>query len=724
MIATETISLRVKLGGAIATDNSPITGHYVTMSSAGVVIGVQAIHSVTNGVTPVVITPNALSGYVNVLKNLQVSNADSVTATVILEQWDGTTARQMSSSPLLVNQFLTLDSDGKITLSASGGITGTGTVTQVQGNGTVNGLSLSGNVTTSGNLTLSGNIPIANATTTGLLTSTDWVSFNSSSGLPVGGTTGQILGKLSATDGDAGWTQSIKGNATISSSGTATDNKLTVQNDGTSDGNCSIVLRRNDADQGAITAIPGNGGLVLSHNHASGKIIFQTGVNLTEKMRIDYLGRFGIGIDTPTSFLHLKAGTTTANTSPMKFEDGVLMTTPEHGAVEFDGSNIWTTISGVRAKNIFSSNNLSALSATTSAQLAGVISDETGTGSLVFGTNCTLNTPNLTTPSAINLTNAVSLNLTSGVSSKLPIANGGVPVGGTAGQVLAKIDGADNNVQWTTAASGSSAIGKNYLHNSNFAINQLGLSGTVTLTANSKDAHDRFKAGASGCTYTFATVAGKTTFTISAGNLIQTVNALDLPSGTNTMCLSFGGTSTGKIGAGTAGASGVTGSVVGGTNLDITFSTGTLWEVKLEKGSTPTAYEQPSLADEWANCLLYFEVKTPLTAGTMIATGFASSYIQSAGNTTKCYFALNFTRKASVPIITMPINSNNNTGWLVNDSATLNSIVSLLSSYTAARDFANITVAASHSIVAGTALSLICGSVNIPTTAIKIDARL
>ncbi|HUC88556.1 MAG TPA: tail fiber domain-containing protein [Candidatus Paceibacterota bacterium] len=50
-------------------------------------------------------------------------------------------------------------------------------------------------------------------------------------------------------------------------------------------------------------------------------------------------------------------------------------------------------------------NNLSAFAATTSAQLAGVISDETGSGSLVFGNSPTLATPNLGTPSALVGTN-------------------------------------------------------------------------------------------------------------------------------------------------------------------------------------------------------------------------------------------------------------------------------------------------------------------------------
>lgn len=51
---------------------------------------------------------------------------------------------------------------------------------------------------------------------------------------------------------------------------------------------------------------------------------------------------------------------------------------------------------------------LAQFAATTSAQLAGVISDETGTGLLVFGTSPVLTTPNLGTPSAINLTNATA----------------------------------------------------------------------------------------------------------------------------------------------------------------------------------------------------------------------------------------------------------------------------------------------------------------------------
>jgi len=58
---------------------------------------------------------------------------------------------------------------------------------------------------------------------------------------------------------------------------------------------------------------------------------------------------------------------------------------------------------------VVTTDKLSVHAATTSTELAGIISDETGSGSLVFATSPTLVTPNLGTPSAINLTNATSV---------------------------------------------------------------------------------------------------------------------------------------------------------------------------------------------------------------------------------------------------------------------------------------------------------------------------
>lgn len=59
---------------------------------------------------------------------------------------------------------------------------------------------------------------------------------------------------------------------------------------------------------------------------------------------------------------------------------------------------------------------LNQFASTTSAQLAGVLSDETGTGLAVFGTSPTLITPNLGTPTSLTLTSATGLPISTGVS--------------------------------------------------------------------------------------------------------------------------------------------------------------------------------------------------------------------------------------------------------------------------------------------------------------------
>jgi len=61
--------------------------------------------------------------------------------------------------------------------------------------------------------------------------------------------------------------------------------------------------------------------------------------------------RLGIGTSSPTARLHLPAGTINANTAPLKFVSGPIMTATQMGAVEFDGTDFFLTINnGTRSR--------------------------------------------------------------------------------------------------------------------------------------------------------------------------------------------------------------------------------------------------------------------------------------------------------------------------------------------------------------------------------------
>jgi len=54
--------------------------------------------------------------------------------------------------------------------------------------------------------------------------------------------------------------------------------------------------------------------------------------------------RLGVGIGTsPSAALHLKAGTATANTAPLKFSSGTNLSTAEAGTLEYDGIAFYST---------------------------------------------------------------------------------------------------------------------------------------------------------------------------------------------------------------------------------------------------------------------------------------------------------------------------------------------------------------------------------------------
>ncbi len=166
---------------------------------------------------------------------------------------------------------------------------------------------------------------------------------------------------------------------------------------------------------------------------------------------------------------------------------------------------------------------------------------------------------------------------------------------------------------------------RNKIINGAFLINQRAVSGTVTLAAG-QYGHDRWKAGAAGCTYTFATANGLTTLTITAGTLQQVILAENVPAGP--VVLSWGGTAQGRIDAGAYASGSATATAAGGTNVTVEFGTGTLFRPQLEPGTKKTPFEHRLLELERIACRYYFQRYSVPSGGLLPFVGYVVSGTQ------------------------------------------------------------------------------------------------
>ena len=135
----------------------------------------------------------------------------------------------------------------------------------------------------------------------------------------------------------------------------------------------------------------------------------------------------GIGTITPTALLHIKAGTASTGSSPIKLTSGILMTAPEAGAIEFLTDKFYSTISTGTARKEFTLND--------SSLTTGRIPQTTTNGRLV-------DSPNLT------YTPTTGIQVISGATTSVPIISrlassqtaDGFQVQDTSANVISKVD--------------------------------------------------------------------------------------------------------------------------------------------------------------------------------------------------------------------------------------------------------------------------------------------
>lgn len=115
-------------------------------------------------------------------------------------------------------------------------------------------------------------------------------------------------------------------------------------------------------------------------------------------------GNVGIGTTTPTAYLHIKAGTASASTAPIKLTSGALNTTAEAGAIEFLTDDYYGTVTTGAIRRKFVTNTTGRVTGQTAAN-ASIQTHTVGAADATFEVSANVL---VTTSSAENFTVTVA----------------------------------------------------------------------------------------------------------------------------------------------------------------------------------------------------------------------------------------------------------------------------------------------------------------------------
>jgi hypothetical protein len=406
------------------------SGNVITINS----VDTDTITRIKGGLTGTLVT-----GDVNLLSGGATSISQSGND-ITISSVNTITRLQSSTGGSLVSGDVTISAAGSSTVSQTGNtitITSTDTNTVTRLRGTATGTFESGDITLLG----AGSTTITQAGGNITISSTDTdTTYQAGNGLNLIGTSFSIKNNanllnnriqkwdstnsqlVNSTISDDGSTVTVSGNFTVTGTTTTIDATTLVIADS------QIELRKGNNIVGADGGIQVNrttnsSGTVLTYaalqwfesggfwrvfNGTSGfRLVTETETQtLTNKtLTSPTLTNPSLGVASATSINNLKITTPTAEAT---LTIANLKTLTCNNTLTFSGTDGTTIGFGNGGTVIYATNKLSSLANTTSAELRGVISDETGTGVLVFNNSPTFVNAVSTSSTTINVFNATA----------------------------------------------------------------------------------------------------------------------------------------------------------------------------------------------------------------------------------------------------------------------------------------------------------------------------